>query len=180
MSLFIEQIYDDVGKRVPDSCLLKRAEPVDISDAGLRVVHASVRDAVEAMHRMRGVGIAWPQIGISLRVFVSCPGGLRGNERVFVNPDVFTPSGGTRTVHSSEGCLSVCRGTKHLVVHRFPEVVIHAHEILDWHKPVSSKPGRGARFMPVHYTAKGMEALVLQHEHDHLDGILLGGNLGKV
>lgn len=179
--MLVVQLFDDTGKRVSGTTLEQEAARLPMLDeTDLRLVHGTVRDAVEAMHRMHGVGIAWPQIGLSWRVFVSCPDGRRGSERVFVNPDVFSPDGGQRTVHSQEGCLSVERGARRLVVHRFPQVVIHAHEILDWHKPISGKPGRGARFAEVNYTASGMEALVLQHEHDHLEGILLGGKLGKV
>lgn len=176
--MFVVQLFDDAGKRMEGTTLSQSAVAIQDLDAfDLKMVHETIRDAVEAMHRMHGVGIAWPQIGLPWRVFVSCPDGRRGSERVFVNPDVFSPDGGERTVHSTEGCLSVERGARRLVVRRFPQVVIHAHEILDWHKPISSKPGRGARFAEVQYTATGMEALVLQHEHDHLEGILLGGRV---
>lgn len=170
----IVQRYAKTGERI-DSVLVKPAHAVSLGREGLLDVLTSVRGAVEAMHAMRGVGIAWPQIGIPLRAFVSCPSGKRGDERVFVNPDYFHPRGYGKDFKSHEGCLSVHSGTHHVEVWRFSDITFHAHEVLDWWKPVSGRPGRGARFAEVKFHAIGMEALVLQHETDHLDGILLGG-----
>ncbi len=130
---------------------------------------ALVARMVAAMRQAPGVGLAAPQLGVPLRVFVvEDPEALQSSLsaveraerlrvpvplRVFVNP-VVTPVGDEKATFF-EGCLSV-EGYAALV-ERFVEVEVQA---LDQH---------GA---PVSWRVKGWPARILQHEVDHLDGTL--------
>ncbi|HPK65310.1 MAG TPA: peptide deformylase [Thermoanaerobaculia bacterium] len=115
-----------------------------------------VDDMVETMRAEGGVGLAAPQVGIGWRLFVlevSGPGPEAIPLRVVVNPEL-TPEPG-EPVEDWEGCLSIpdLRG----LVPRHHAVRVHA---LDRH---------GA---PSEYRVEGFEARIVQHENDHLDGVL--------
>jgi peptide deformylase len=133
------------------------AAPVTQFDASLQELLA---DMDETMRAMSGAGIAAPQIGVSLRVVIF---ELRENPRyphvapvpytVLVNP-VLTPLGDEQD-EGWEGCLSV-PGMRGLVP-RFKRLRYQGFD------------GGGA---PIDRTVEGFHARVVQHEVDHLDGIL--------
>jgi peptide deformylase len=106
---------------------------------------------VELMHDADGVGLAATQIGILRRFFVCT---LDGEDRVLVNP-VVTPDG-TDTDVEDEGCLSL--GPVRIPVERMSRVRVEA---------------RDAAGEPLSLTLEGIDARVVQHELDHLDGVLL-------
>jgi peptide deformylase len=106
---------------------------------------------IELMHDADGVGLAATQIGILRRFFVCT---LDGEDRVLVNP-VVTPEGGDTEVED-EGCLSL--GTVRVPIERALRVRVEA---------------RDAAGEPVSLTLEEMDARVVQHELDHLDGVLL-------
>jgi peptide deformylase len=113
-----------------------------------------VDDMIETMHEYNGVGLAAPQVHESLRVFVAMlDSGDEAEASVIINP-VITPAD-DRLVESWEGCLSVpdVRGR----VPRSPKIVVTA---LD----------RQGRTLEIE--AEDFPARVIQHETDHLDGIL--------
>jgi peptide deformylase len=109
-------------------------------------------DLFETMEDYDGLGLAAPQVHVPLRVVIATLDEERGPE-FFVNP-VVTPIGETTTT-TWEGCLSVegMRGR----VERPDHVTIEA---LD-------RDGT-----PKHYELRGHPAVVIQHECDHLDGVL--------
>ncbi|HSM51347.1 MAG TPA: peptide deformylase [Thermoanaerobaculia bacterium] len=115
-----------------------------------------VDDMVETMRAADGVGLAAPQVGIGWRLFVYEASGV-GSEaiplRVAVNP-VLEPEPGD-LVDDWEGCLSIpdLRG----LVPRHPAVRLSA---LDRHG------------VPFERRVEGFEARIVQHENDHLDGVL--------
>ena len=106
---------------------------------------------LEVMHDADGVGLAATQIGILRRFFVCT---LDGEDRVLVNP-VLTPEGADTEVED-EGCLSL--GPVRVPIERASRVRLE---------------GRDAAGEPVSLTLEGMDARVVQHELDHLDGVLL-------
>jgi peptide deformylase len=106
---------------------------------------------IELMHDADGVGLAATQIGILRRFFVCT---LDGEDRVLVNP-VVTPEGSDTEVED-EGCLSL--GTVRVPIERALRVRVEA---------------RDAAGEPVSLTLEEMDARVVQHELDHLDGVLL-------
>ncbi len=116
-----------------------------------------VEDMVVTMHAANGVGLAAPQIGVELQIFVyACEGSERHPHiplHVVVNP-LITPHS-RELVYDWEGCLSIpdLRG----LVPRHPEVRVQG---LD-------REGRR-----LDYIAGGFEARIVQHEYDHLNGIV--------
>ena len=144
--------------RMGEPRLFRRSEPVAVfGTAELLALLADMRDTMEAMN---GAGLAAPQIGINLRVVIF---GVRSNPRypdaeevpdtVLINP-VIEPLSGEQE-EGWEGCLSVpgMRGW----VPRFSRV---RYRGVDEH-------GK-----PIDRTVDGFHARVVQHECDHLDGVL--------
>ncbi len=130
-----------------DPVLRTPAAPVVDFDTGLRQL---VADLTETMFAAGGAGLAAPQIGVGLRVFTWYVDGEVGH---LVNPDV-TPVG-EEMEEASEGCLSIpgyrwdCR--RHLHV---------------------AATGWNLHGDPVQVEGSHMLARAVQHETDHLDGVL--------
>ncbi|MDA8108090.1 MAG: peptide deformylase [Betaproteobacteria bacterium] len=144
--------------RMGDERLLKRAAPVE--RFGARELQELLADMRDTMAHLSGAGLAAPQIGVSLRVVIF---GVARNPRyphagevpdtVLINPTV-TPL--TQDLAEDwEGCLSVpgLRGW----VPRFERI---------------RYAGFDAEGRPFERVAEGFHARVVQHECDHLDGIL--------
>ncbi|HEX6904505.1 MAG TPA: peptide deformylase [Thermoanaerobaculia bacterium] len=115
---------------------------------------ALIDDMVETMHDARGVGLAAPQIGEDIQLFVyQAAGPPEIPLHVIINP-LITPQA-RELVYDWEGCLSIpdLRG----LVPRHPAVRVQA---LD-------REGR-----PLDYSAHGFEARIVQHEYDHLNGVV--------
>ncbi len=140
-----------------DPVLHQTAAPVTEFDQDL---HDLVDDLVETMKAAPGVGLAAPQVGVPLRVFVF-DWTDEAHERwqgVAINPELWIsppPVGEADPEDESEGCLS-------LPGERFP-LRRSARAIL---KAVDAD-GR-----PFEITAEGWLARIFQHEYDHLDGVL--------
>src|SRR5688572_8945781 len=106
------------------------------------------------MEEARGVGLAAPQVGISRRVLVYQPG-EEEPITALVNPVVVERSEEVET--TEEGCLSLGAATVIVEVERPTAITVEA----------ASPAGE-----PLRVEAEGLEARVLQHEIDHLDGVL--------
>ena len=137
-----------------NSLLRQKAKRVRKFDASLR---ALVEDMVETMHATNGVGLAAPQIGVPLRLFVAqlpddYEDPLAGQLLVFFNPEIVKATG---EEEGEEGCLCLPGYVGGVV--RATEVTIKGQD--EW--------GRRKRLH-----AQGFLARVLQHEIDHLNGIL--------
>ena len=130
----------------------RAAEVPDPTAPGIRGL---VADMIETMHDARGVGLAAPQVHVPLRVVVFIPPDEEEDDQVLalVNPvhEVLSDE----RVESWEGCLSV-PGLQGLVP-RAPKV------------RYSGTTPDGER---IERTVEGFHAVVVQHEFDHLDGIL--------
>lgn len=111
-------------------------------------------EMVETMHEKDGIGLAAPQVGISLRLIVVdiTPIDRNAHPRVFVNPEILETWG---EISMEEGCLSIPGVTEE--VSRPEGVVLKYQEITGEEKE--------ERF-------EGWDARVIQHEIDHLNGIL--------
>jgi len=144
--------------------LRARAKAVDPADIKSPRIQQLIDDMFQTMKEYNGVGLAAPQVHESVRLFVAGfpprPGDdeeededVRVPLMVLVNPEI-TPLG-EATVEDWEGCLSI------------PEIrgrVTRAREI-----EVKAYDRRGRR-VSIH--ARGFTARVIQHETDHLDGVL--------
>lgn len=130
-----------------DPILNTAAAPVERFDAPLSALAA---DMLETMAEAGGVGLAANQVGVAKRIFVYSCQGMTG---ALINP-VWRPLGkGTQT--GVEGCLSI-PGIR-------AEVTRHAEVVAS---------GLDVRGRPVAIRASGLLARCIQHESDHLDGVL--------
>ena len=128
--------------------LRQKAVPVtEVTDE----VRALVREMFVTMETEEGVGLAAPQIGQSIRLFVVKADD--GVERTFINPQIIATSQETSVYE--EGCLSIPK---------IYEDVVRPARIT-----VQALNERGRRFT---LEADEFLARVIQHENDHLDGIL--------
>ena len=134
-----------------DPVLGSRAEEISKFDAGLR---ALASDMLETMDKAGGVGLAANQVGILKRIFVyDCSHTQSGLRGALVNP-VWTPVGEQQQT-GPEGCLSIPGISSETT--RFNQVFVSGQDI----------EGR-----PVSMVASGLMARCIQHETDHLDGVL--------
>lgn len=137
-----------------------------VADALAPEIQALLPEMVETMHKAEGVGLAAPQIGKSLRLAVA---EVDGRIYYLINPEITSLS--QEKIIFEEGCLS-------LPGQYFP---IIRSEVLT----LKYQDERG---LPKKLRAEGFLAVVIQHEVDHLDGILIcdrfkkqqkGGNIKK-
>ena len=134
----------------PDPKLKVLAREVQQFDDWLLAVAQRMK---ELMVLNKGVGLAGPQVGLSLRIFVTSPTGKAEDARAFINP-VLTDEHGSE--EGEEGCLSL--PDIRIKVPRFQSIRVEAVN------------ERGESFSE---TLADFPARIVQHENDHLDGILL-------
>lgn len=139
-----------------DPVLRERAEPLE-ADAFDDELAALVEDMFETMYHAEGVGLAAPQIGLSRRILVvdarDEDNESAGGRYALINPEIVAVS--EETERAPEGCLSI-PGLEE-VVERHASVEVRA---LD---PSGSE---------IRIQAEELLARALQHEIDHLDGVL--------
>lgn len=135
----------------PDPFLLRKAAPVARVDDRIREL---VRDMFETMYAASGIGLAAPQVGVGKRVIVVdvSPVEKEIAPLALVNPEIVERKG---LVEGTEGCLSI-PGVEGIVP-RAEYVLVRA---LD------------PQGQPIQIRAEGLLSRALQHEIDHLDGIL--------
>ncbi len=141
-----------------DPVLKSKAKPIDKDFPDLDQL---ISNMWETMYKAGGVGLAAPQIGHSIRLFVidASPYGdeeadLADFKKVFINTEILESSG--KDYLFNEGCLS------------FPEL----------REDIRRPPEIRMRYQDEHFntfeeTFKGLKARILQHEYDHIDGILM-------
>lgn len=135
--------------------LKKRAQEIEEGDESVKEFADNLFETMEAAH---GVGLASPQVGKSLRMFVvdTTPmeeEGVEGLRKAFINPEILEEEGEEWAFE--EGCLSIpgIRGE----VFRKPIITIRYYDI-DWKLHEEKFDGIAAR--------------VIQHEYDHIEGKL--------
>ena len=147
---------------VPDPRLRQRATPVKGVD---RELERLMEDMLETMYAAPGVGLSAPQVGISLRVFVIDITWHRENAQrnplCMANPEILWISEDYSSCH--EGCLSLPE--QYATVNRPSRICVR---YLDRQNTMR------------HCTADGLLATVIQHERDHLDGVLFMDYLSKL
>ena len=133
----------------PDPVLQRRAEAVDAGREGLREF---AEEMIRTMRDASGVGLAAPQVGEGLRLFVASTSGEEEDAMVFVNPRIepFGP-----VVSMEEGCLSLPGVTAEITR---PEQVRVKYEDVDGVEHEDEFDELLAR--------------IVQHECDHLEGVL--------
>lgn len=148
--------------QIGDPVIRAKAKPIsNVLSTRTKIV---IRDLVGTMRRQNLVGMAAPQIGVGLRVFVTEVRKTKFRKsirdidplRVFINPRIIHRSKSKTTM--LEGCGSVAAAELFGPVERSQAVTIIAHN------------EQNIRFK---LEAKGFLARVIQHEYDHLDGVVI-------
>ncbi len=142
----------------PDPVLFKTAVIVPKVDAKIKSILEEMRIALISAKDPKGVGLAAPQVGYSLRIFAIKPRESSGVS-FFINPQIIEKSEEEAEISKTntplEGCLSIPNAWG--VVNRKKWVKI---------KYLDSKGKEKIR------TFKGFESIIIQHEMDHLEGVL--------
>ena len=146
-------------KTYPDSVLTQKAKPVEKFDDALRKL---LDDMAETMYVAPGVGLAAPQVGVSIRAIVVDASPRDENSELIklVNPVITFAEG--KSVYE-EGCLSVPGYAAEVT--RAAKICVEAFD--EYGKPVKIETDT-------------FQATVLQHEIDHLDGTLFIDHLGRL
>jgi len=140
----------------PAEVLAGRAQPVEKIDDNIRQL---VQKMTDIMLENKGVGLAAPQAGVPLRLFIISLGASRKNVRVYINPTV-TPSGELGAME--EGCLSVPGVSTR--IRRYKKCKVTATDL------------DGNEFTE---EAEGLYARALQHEYDHIEGMTIADRMGS-
>ena len=139
----------------PADVLAKRASPIEQIDDNIRQL---INKMTDIMLENKGVGLAAPQIGVPVRLFIVSLNGTKEDVKVYINPTV-TPLGELDAVE--EGCLSV--PGVYTKIRRYKECRVVATDL------------DGNEFTK---EAKGLYARCLQHEYDHIEGMTIADRMG--
>jgi len=142
-----------------DPVLRKKARLVDETTGK---TDRLIGDMIETMYLGQGVGLAATQVGVLDRVIVydNVEAGYGMDPRALINPEIVAAEG---CVKDEEGCLSIPEITD--IVERSEKITV---------------TGMDRSGSEVEIKAEGMLARIIQHEIDHLDGILFVDRLGSV
>jgi peptide deformylase len=138
--------------RYPHPALRWKSKPITRIDAELR---RTVREMFDCMYENNGIGLAANQVGLPYRLFVTNATGdpaEKDAERVFVNPEILRRKG---SAEGEVGCLSLPQ--LYGQVRRSEKILVDAFDL------------DGQEF---ELAADELEARVIQHENDHIDGVL--------
>ena len=130
-----------------DSCLTKECKPVKEMNHKLQVL---IEDMLDTMYEANGVGLAAPQVGILKRIVCMDVGD--GNQYLMINPEIIELSGEQTGM---EGCLSVPGKRGQVTRANYAKVKAYNENMEE-----------------IIIEGEGLLARCIQHECDHLDGIL--------
>jgi len=141
--------------RYPTAVLREKALPITEINGDIRKLAERM---IDIMVEQGGVGLAGPQAGVNLRIFVVSIDGTKENARVYINPTI-QPEG--KIVSNEEGCLSLpgINGN----INRYSQCTVTATDL------------DGNEFTEV---GEGLLARAFQHEYDHLEGTMIKDRLG--
>ncbi len=146
----------------PDKRLRNKGKALSAAEIASKEIQTLIDDMAETMYAAPGVGLAATQIGEALQLFiVDCAGEDEPSDlRVFINPEILELHD---EVSWSEGCLS------------FPGV----SEDIDRAARIKVRAtGRDGKTFTIE--ADGLLAVAVQHEKDHLEGVLMIDHLGPL
>lgn len=140
--------------------LKKLAKDIDKDEVDVQEL---TNDMFETMHHAQGIGLAAPQIGKSVRMFIADASPLEDEEigdwkQVFINPTILEENGNEWAFE--EGCLSIPNIREDVV--RPEKLKIHFFDE-NWEEHTEE--------------FDGMQARIIQHEYDHIEGILFTDHL---
>lgn len=141
----------------PGAALRRRCEPVEQFDDQLT---ALVNRMLFLMHEGNGVGLAAPQVGVLMRLFVCSHTTEPEDDAVWINPVLSELEG---AAEAEEGCLSL--PGVNIMKRRAVSAVIEAQDL---------------NGNPVRAKAEELQARIWQHETDHLDGVLIIDGMSEI
>ncbi len=148
-------------RHYPAEVLAKPAEPIEKIDDDIRRL---VEKMTDIMLANKGIGLAGPQVGVPLQIFIISLNGTRQAVKVYINPTV-TPVADKAKISlgaADEGCLSVPGvSTK---IRRYKKCKVTATDL------------DGNEFTE---DAQGLYARVLQHESDHIEGMTIVSRMSR-
>jgi peptide deformylase len=133
----------------PDERLRTIAEPVTVFDESLKEL---IADMFETMYAENGIGLAATQVDIHKQIIVMDFSDNQNDQKIFINPELTSTAG---TFTNEEGCLSV--PNVYATVERAERVHIKAFDVMG---------------QPFELDADELLSICIQHEVDHLNGIL--------
>ncbi|MDX2199883.1 MAG: peptide deformylase [Phycisphaerae bacterium] len=134
----------------PDPRLRRVAKPVEDFGPWLDALIARM---FEIMRDHKGVGLAAPQVGVDLRLFVMNATGEAVDDRVYLNPKLDQRSG---WAEAEEGCLSL------------PGINVQVRRSVKCRLIAQDRNGK-----PIEAISSGFVSRIWQHEIDHLDGVMI-------
>jgi peptide deformylase len=142
--------------KYPTPVLREKAKPVEEINDDIRLLADRMKDI---MVQTRGVGLAGPQAGVNLRIFVVSTDGTKENAKTYINPTIKVEG---PIVAEEEGCLSLpgIFGK----IKRYAACTVTATDL------------EGNEFTE---TGEGLLARALQHEFDHLEGMMIKDRLSQ-
>jgi peptide deformylase len=145
--------------KYPHPLLKKRCEKVDRIDGEVKKL---IRDMTETMYQANGIGLAACQVGVSRRVIVVDVSPIDPEKEFFamVNPEVISEEG---EIEHEEGCLSVPDCLEK--VKRKEKVLVRGFS------PMGKE---------IEISAEGILAIAIQHEIDHLNGVLILDRISRL
>lgn len=147
----------------PNPLLFKKNALVDLTQ--LDPIVAKAKEMLDLMHQANGVGLAAPQIGWNIQLFVFNETNDRVNDKIIINPTLHIDLN-ENYEDKGEGCLSVPYA--HGKVKRYDNVDLDYQTIIDGKLEPRTKS---------HFDS--FAAHIIQHEMDHLDGILFVDKLNS-
>jgi len=161
----------------PDPLLAKISQPIDLTNGVSKEIEELSYSMAESMYHYKGVGISAIQVGQPLRLIVYdvMQDQPKSHLNYLINPEMFHEDGTPfsrpknqitlkgQTIDSKEGCLSVSFVFEN--VQRLSSILVKAYNL------------RGEK---IQYLATGDEAICIQHEMDHLDGILFIDRMSRL
>ena len=147
--------------KFPDPRLKQVSKPITKIDDELREL---ARDMIDVMYDEPGIGLAAPQVGASIRMFVIdtewSDDEVGKNPQVIINPEISDREG---KIVWEEGCLSVPDYAAN--VERDAKITLRGIDLDE---------------NPIEETAEGLRAVCIQHEVDHLDGVLFIDHISRL
>lgn len=136
----------------PAEILYKISKPIS---AVTFEVEKLAKDMVETMYATNGIGLAAPQVGYSIRMIAIDIDAKKEKSLVLINPEIFSCPD-TKMIEYNEGCLSVpgfesCKQRMNKI--RVKATLLDSKEVT--------------------FVASGINAICIQHEVDHLNGVLI-------
>ena len=141
----------------PTPVLASPAQPIEEITEDIRQL---VDKMIDIMIAAKGIGLAGPQAGVNLRIFIISTDGSRENAKVYINPTI-KPEGNIES--NEEGCLSL--PGIYAKIKRYQQCTVTATDL------------DGNEFTE---TGEGLLARAMQHEFDHLEGRLIKDRFNTV